>query len=196
MRTVNRQQQPTVMACAKAALAATAAIIACTPGATATLTVEVFGNSVMRGAPRCTVTLANGFNVSLDSLCPAVAPLGVAGVASARVTGTLTADADGWHRFAAQVDQLTWIRLWVDVSVLSHSCAVSSLPARGKLLHTHACTWKLSCTCTVCIHCVCTSSTVLRTSGHLMGSWPRSCEGSDLAFGLTAAVTDIVRRIM
>ena len=179
------------MACGKAALAATAAIIACTPGATATFTVEVFGNSVMRGTPRCTVTLANGFNVSLDSLCPAVAPLGAAGVASARVTGTLTADADGWHRFAAQVDQLTWIRLWVDVSVLSHSCAVSSLPARGKLLHKHACTWKLSCS-TVCIH----SAPVLRTSGHVMGSWPRSCEGSDLAFGLMAAVTDIMRRIM
>ena len=193
------------MACAKAALAATAAIIACTPGATATFTVEVFGNSVMRGTPRCTVTLANGFNMSLDSLCPAVAPLGAAGVASARVTGTLAADADGWHRFAAQVDQLTWIRLWVDVSVLSHSCAASSLPARGKLLHTHACTWQTASHTRVHVeivvhmhgvHTLCTSSTVLRTSGHLMGSWPRSCEGSDLAFGLMAAVTDIVRRIM
>lgn len=85
------------------------------PSAAATLTVEVFGNSVMRGTPHCTVVLPNGFDEALTSLCPSAAPYGESGVASVRVTGTLTADADGWHRFVAQVDQLTWIRLWVDV---------------------------------------------------------------------------------
>lgn len=85
------------------------------PSAAATLTVEVFGNSVMRGTPHCITVLPNGFNESLASVCPSVAPHGESGVASVRVTGTLTADADGWHRFVAQVDQLTWIRLWVDV---------------------------------------------------------------------------------
>lgn len=81
------------------------------------LTVEVFGNSVMRGAPSCTTTVTPGFNLSLADLCPHVAGHGSTGVLSARITGTLTSDVDGWHRFAAQVDQLTWIRLWVDVSV-------------------------------------------------------------------------------
>lgn len=79
-------------------------------------TVEIYGNSVMRGTPVCTSVQPNGFNLSLGMVCPDAAVLGPSGVLSARVTGTLTPDTEGWHRFAGQVDKLTWVRLWVDVS--------------------------------------------------------------------------------
>jgi hypothetical protein len=86
------------------------------------LRVELFGSSVMRGTPRCTLTLPNEFNISLVDAC-----IGMTGVppdeASMRVTATLTtaatatvtsADTDVWHRFAVRVGRLAWVRLWVD----------------------------------------------------------------------------------
>ena len=33
------------------------------------LKAEVYGNSVMRGTPRCTVIVSNGFNLSMASIC-------------------------------------------------------------------------------------------------------------------------------
>jgi hypothetical protein len=70
------------------------------------LTAEVYTNSVMRGAPLCTKTVANGFSSDAKSLCSAAsaAPL-VAGQYSIRLTGTLTAAAAAakWYAFTATV---------------------------------------------------------------------------------------------
>ena len=79
---------------------------------------EMFGNSVMRATPRCTITLPNAVNETLVSLCS-----GMAGVrpeeASVRLTATLTskqeqAEQEEWYRFAVSVGPLAWVRLWVD----------------------------------------------------------------------------------
>ena len=48
-----------------------AALLACPLAAAAagSLTAEVFANSVMRGTPVCTTTVANGFTATASSLC-------------------------------------------------------------------------------------------------------------------------------
>eukprot|EP00040_Diaphanoeca_grandis_P024748 m.136415 g.136415 ORF g.136415 m.136415 type:complete len:891 (+) comp29849_c1_seq1:147-2819(+) len=90
------------------------------------LRVEVFGNSVMRGTPRCTVTAPNGFNQTLAGICGKneivplqsvpVADLPV-GVPSLRITGTLTVDSgsiEQWYKFGLLVNPDAWVRLWID----------------------------------------------------------------------------------
>jgi hypothetical protein len=78
------------------------------------LRVEVYGNSVMGGTPRCTTTLPNDFNRSIASLCPA-ASLG--DDCSLRIEGTLTAAAatsPEWRAFSVSVGRAAWVRLWID----------------------------------------------------------------------------------
>ena len=70
------------------------------------LKAEVYGNSVMRGTPKCVTTLPNGFSKSMDSLCDGVAAEHV-GIPSIRLTGTLTppAAAATWYNFSAVVGE-------------------------------------------------------------------------------------------
>lgn len=85
--------------------------------ATGSLRVEVFGNSVMRGTPRCVTTLPNNFNRTLASLCPAdKRPSLVLGEVSLRVTATLTVlpKSTEWRAFSASVGTEAWVRVWVD----------------------------------------------------------------------------------
>lgn len=79
------------------------------------LKAEVYGNSVMRGTPKCVTTLPNGFSKSMDSLCDGVAAEHV-GIPSIRLTGTLTppAAAATWYNFSAVVGEKAWVRLWID----------------------------------------------------------------------------------
>jgi len=102
-----------------AALLAYMAAAASVSSSTGSLTVEVFANSVMRGAPKCTLTLQNGFNISMASACSKSARLTgtpAQGDVSLRVTGTLAASgaAMAWREFGLTVGDSTWVRLWVD----------------------------------------------------------------------------------
>lgn len=81
--------------------------------ATVGLNVQFYANPVMRGSPVCTHTLANGFNVSLASICPGstLDPT----LTSMRVTGTLAPPTGvDWKRFAMLTGASSWVRLWVD----------------------------------------------------------------------------------
>ena len=105
------------------ALLAAFALTSPAPAAAGDLRVEVFGNSVMRGTPRCTFAAKNGFRVDhLPSLCrqggQAGPPLPGPGVISLRITGTLTVPCTGpeWFKFGASTEPTDWLRLWVDVS--------------------------------------------------------------------------------
>ena len=112
------------------------------------LLVEVFANSVMRGTPRCTVALGNGFSFSLSKMCasssasasgkgvglPPLSP----GEASLRITGTLTAPsaATAWYNFTADVGTMAWVRLWVDDHRLVDEWGLQSDPhPRGMVTH-------------------------------------------------------------
>ena len=76
---------------------------------------ELFGNSVMRGAPRCNLTLTNSFNITLLAACAAMTGVQPEEV-SMRITATLTAEqaSSEWYRFAVGVGSSAWVRLWVD----------------------------------------------------------------------------------
>ena len=69
-----------------------------------------------RGTPRCNITLANGFNAPLPSLCPALLDPPVPGsdAVSLRVTGSLTPSGQGWRGFGVLTSPGAWLRLWVD----------------------------------------------------------------------------------
>ena len=85
-------------------------------GADTGLTVEFFGNSVMRGAPAAVRTLSNGFNISLEHIFANSTSSFDAEQTSVRVSGTLTADTfNTWYRFGVNVgSDNCWVRLWID----------------------------------------------------------------------------------
>lgn len=96
------------------------------------LKVEVYGNSVMRGVPRCTAVMANGFSTTVSAACKGsthpIEPCDANGVnsttsatttcsqTSVRITATLAppAMAATWYNFSATVGEKAWVRLWID----------------------------------------------------------------------------------
>lgn len=81
------------------------------------LTAEVFANSVMRGTPVCTTSVANGFSASASSLCGhAHSAALLPGQYSIRLTGTLTAASASpqWYKITSTVGPTAMVRLWVD----------------------------------------------------------------------------------
>eukprot|EP00937_MAST-01D_sp_MAST-1D-sp2_P000301 g301.t1 len=91
---------------------------AAVPAARLLILVELYANSVMRGTPRCNLTVANdGVARPLRKLCPALGTTPSSSL-SARITGTLTAPAAGndrnWYRFGICATNTTWTRLWID----------------------------------------------------------------------------------
>lgn len=65
--------------------------------------VEVYSNSVMRGSPRCIMTVSNGFNQPIVDLCPHLHQEDLYKLSteeiSLRITGTLTSPSTGWFGF-------------------------------------------------------------------------------------------------
>ena len=88
------------------------------PLAAASLRVELYANSVMRGTPRCNITVPNdGVERALSVLCPALGTASAPGSPiSTRITGTLTSPsaAPTWYRFALSMATGRFARLWVD----------------------------------------------------------------------------------
>ena len=92
------------------------AAIAAVTRVSASLRVEVYGNSVSRGTPRCNTTLPNdGATLQLRTFCPSLLGTPASSV-SLRITGTLTAAQSGskWYRFGIRATKSSWTRLWVD----------------------------------------------------------------------------------